>query len=61
MTQFQVLVKAIDAPNTLALNVESSCTPSEVVEKYQHATGRMYNNFRNVSRAFNLRINYVCL
>lgn len=47
MASFQVLVRAAGAPSTLALNVESSETASQVVEKYAHATGRLSNNFRN--------------
>jgi hypothetical protein len=51
MTPFQVLVRAAGAPTTLALDVESSETAAEVVEKYAHATGKVYNNFRNVRQA----------
>jgi hypothetical protein len=58
MSQFQVLVRAAGAPNILALNVESSETAAEVVEKYACATGeRVHNNNRNVSLPFALRIN----
>lgn len=58
MASFQVLVRAAGAPSTLALNVESSETASQVVEKYAHATGRLSNNFRNVSPAVSLRLNH---
>jgi prophage tail gpP-like protein len=49
MAPFQVLVRAAGAPSTVALNVECSETAAQVVEKYARATGRIYNNFRNVS------------
>lgn len=49
MAPFQVLVRAAGGPSTLALNVECTETAAQVVEKYARATGRVYNNFRNVS------------
>ena len=49
MPNFQVLVRAAGAPSTLALHVDSSECAVDVVEKYANATGKVYNNFRNVS------------